>query len=118
MKRASLRIALDEVLQHPVRTFLIAQGMLWAVAVTIIPAAVIQGSRAQAVERARELGTDRIEVSFDRSLGPDAVPVETDLETVRERLLAREWARNIVLSSTNKPVTANRPKPKKQVRAW
>lgn len=39
-------------------------------------------------------------------------------ETVQERTLVREWARNIVLSSTNKPATANRSRPKKRARAW
>lgn len=78
----SLPIALDEIRRHPWRTLLAAQGMLWAVALTILPAAVLQGSRSQALEHAAELETDLVQISPEFSDRGAALkpPRESDLD--------------------------------------
>lgn len=87
----SLSIALREIGRHPWRTLLAAQGMLWAVALTTLPAAVLEGSRRQAIEQAAELQTDLVQVSPGNSLEmtPQQYPSESDLEAV-DRVIAAE----------------------------
>ncbi len=79
----SLRSALGEIRRHPWRTFLAAQGVLWAVALSVIPAAILDGSRRQALARARELGTDRIEIHPDYGAEAGQFPIEDDLPSLR-----------------------------------
>ncbi len=74
-----MRIAAEECARHPFRTFLVSQGMLWAVALVVIPAAVIGGSRRQALERASELGTDLLQIEPSPGEGGAAAPREEDL---------------------------------------
>jgi len=80
----SIRGAAAELGRHPARTLLICQGILWAVALMVAPAALLEGSRAAAIERARELGTDRIQIEVEPGaseiLGPD------DLEAIESAL--------------------------------
>ena len=80
----SIRGAAAELGRHPARTLLICQGILWAVALMVAPAALLEGSRAAAIERARELGTDRIQIEVEpgasEMLGPD------DLEAIESAL--------------------------------
>ena len=79
MARSSLRTALREIRAHPWRSILAAQGMVWAVAMVVVPAAVIQGSTNLALERAEELGTDRLEVSPDADATDREYPQESDI---------------------------------------
>lgn len=74
-----LRFAISEQLRHPWRTLLVSQGMIWAVALTITPAAVINGTRQEAASRASELGTDLIQVTVDRRLPGAAAVQDADL---------------------------------------
>lgn len=87
----SLSIALREIGRHPWRTLLAAQGMLWAVALTTLPAAVLEGSRRQAIEQAAELQTDLVQVSPGQSpeMLPSQYPSESDLDAV-DRVIAAE----------------------------
>lgn len=80
----NLRLAAREIVTHPLRTLLVSQGMIWAVALAVVPAAVIGGTRAAAVERARELGTDLVQVGVDP--GGGAPPVERDVEALAAEL--------------------------------
>jgi hypothetical protein len=84
--RSSWRIAAGECRRHPWRTLLVAQGMIWAIALIVIPAAVIGGSRRQALERAEELGTDLIQIEPSSGLGERAAPREEDLDALRAAL--------------------------------
>ncbi len=85
---------------HRARTVLVAQGMVWAIALTIAPAAIIEGSRQQTILGARDMGTDILTVSptGDVTLGETAVPRESDLAAIREilppeaELTAFRWA--------------------------
>jgi putative ABC transport system permease protein len=60
--RIALRQALRDLLRRPVRSFLLLQGVIWGTVLGIFPSALIRGSREAAVERAGELGTDRLVV--------------------------------------------------------
>ena len=84
--RRALTIAVGECLRHPFRTLLVSQGILWAVALVVVPAAVIEGSRQRAVERAAELGTDLLQIEPDPSRGLEGAPRESDLATLRTLL--------------------------------
>lgn len=84
--RPAWRIAAAECARHPLRTLLVSQGMLWAVALIVIPAAVIGGSRRQAMERAGELGTDLLQVEPAPAAGADGAPREEDLPVLTELL--------------------------------
>jgi hypothetical protein len=46
--------------QSPFRSFIVLQGIVWATVLGILPPAVIRGSREAAVERAGELGSNRV----------------------------------------------------------
>ncbi|MEM7167723.1 MAG: FtsX-like permease family protein [Planctomycetota bacterium] len=81
-----LRFAVSEQLRHPWRTLLVSQGMIWAVALTLIPAAVIGGTRRDAAERAFELGTNLIQVAADRTLREPLPVLQEDLAPLRDVL--------------------------------
>ncbi len=57
---ANLRYAFRSLVRTPVRTFLVLQGIAWGVGIAIFPAAVLEGSRRAAIERADEVGTGRV----------------------------------------------------------
>jgi putative ABC transport system permease protein len=57
---ADLRAAFRSLLRTPVRSFLVLQGIAWGVGIAIFPAAVLEGTRRAAVERADEVGTGRV----------------------------------------------------------
>ncbi|MGE3165639.1 MAG: ABC transporter permease [Planctomycetota bacterium] len=82
--KANLAIAVREIAAHPLRTLLVSQGMIWAVALAIVPAAVIGGTRAAAVERAREIGTDLVQIGVDP--GGAVFPIEADLPSLAAAL--------------------------------
>jgi len=84
--RRAFAIAARECLRHPFRTLLVSQGILWAMVVVVAPAAIIEGSRRNAMERAGELGTDRIQIEPDRAGGERGAPREADLPPLRELL--------------------------------
>ncbi|MEC9477442.1 MAG: ABC transporter permease [Planctomycetota bacterium] len=64
--RRSLASAAMELARHPWRTLLICQGILWAVALMVAPASILQGSRQAAVDQARELKTDLVQVEVEQ----------------------------------------------------
>lgn len=75
-----LRAALRSLLRTPVRTFLVLQGIAWGVGIAIFPAAVLEGSRKAAVERAEEVGTGRVALEAE----PGTEPLDTeDLAALR-----------------------------------
>lgn len=83
----SFRLAAREIRTHPLRTFLLSQGIIWAIALVVVPAAVIEGSRRDALERARELDTDLIRIGVDStSGGEERFPVEGDVTALRAEL--------------------------------
>lgn len=78
--RQILQIAAGECLRHPWRTVLVCQGLLWAVVMIVLPAAVIEGSRRQALDRSGELGTDLLQLEGSpQGKGAGALQ-ESDLE--------------------------------------
>ena len=79
--RQSVIGAAGELLRHRWRTVLICQGILWAVALMVAPASILQGSRQAAVDRARELGTDLIQVEVEP--GTSSPLAVEDLEQLR-----------------------------------
>ncbi|MEM7262032.1 MAG: ABC transporter permease, partial [Planctomycetota bacterium] len=85
-RTSPLRIALAETRRHPVRTLLVAQGMVWAIALVVAPAAIIHGSQTEAVQRARELGTDMIQIgpTDDAKKDPKLAAADADLPYVRQ----------------------------------
>ncbi|MGE4632894.1 MAG: ABC transporter permease, partial [Planctomycetota bacterium] len=82
--RQSVIGAAGELLRHRWRTVLICQGILWAVALMVAPASILQGSRQAAVDRARELGTDLIQVEVEP--GTSSPLAVEDLEQLRSSL--------------------------------
>ena len=89
----SIRGAAAELARHPGRTFLICQGILWAVALMVAPAAILQGSRSAAIERSRELGTDRIQVEVES--GARVLLEVEDLDSIRS-VLAQNYPQAVV----------------------
>lgn len=65
------RLALGTLLRSPLRSFLVLQGVLWATVLGVLPASILRGSREAAIDRAAELGTDRILVAPDPSAEED-----------------------------------------------
>ncbi len=66
----AVRAAILQVRRSPLRFFWVLQGVTWATVLGILPPAVIRGSREAAVERAEELGTDRIYLHDGPGEGP------------------------------------------------
>src|SRR2546425_8872535 len=64
----AFREALRDFVRSPVRSFIVLQGVIWGTAIGIFPPALINGSRRAALEKASELGTDRVLV-VDSSIG-------------------------------------------------
>ena len=93
MIRRSLAGAGAELVRHPWRTVLICQGILWAVALMVAPASILQGSRQAALERAHQLGTDRIQVEVEP--GATSVLEVEDLSRLRDAL-ASDYSATIV----------------------
>jgi hypothetical protein len=56
----ALKTALRDIVRSPFRSFILLQGVIWGTVLGVLPAALIGGSRKAALERAAELGTDRI----------------------------------------------------------
>jgi putative ABC transport system permease protein len=54
----------------PVRSFLVLQGIAWGVGIAIFPAAVLEGTRRAAVERADEVGTGRVTLEAEPGGAP------------------------------------------------
>jgi putative ABC transport system permease protein len=79
--RANLRYAFRSLVRTPVRTFLVLQGIAWGVGIALFPAAVLEGSRRAAVERADEVGTGRVTLEAE----PASRPLNLeDLAALRE----------------------------------
>ncbi len=81
----SLSLAARAIVRRPLRSFLLAQGTAWGVAAAILPAAVLDGTRAAARERAEALGVDRLVLVRDPTAAGDPLTVR-DLAVVRETL--------------------------------
>jgi putative ABC transport system permease protein len=67
---ANLRLAARSLARRPLRSFLVLQGIAWAVGIAILPAAVLEGSRAAAIRRADEVGTGRIVLEAEPGTRP------------------------------------------------
>ncbi len=72
---ATILGAAAELRRHPGRTLLICQGILWAVVLMVAPASILEGSRGAALERSKDLGTDRIQVEVQPG---SRLPLEID----------------------------------------
>ena len=75
----ALRETRREILRNPFRSLLVLQGIVWGTVLAVLPPALIQGSRAAALERAAELGTDRIVILETSSGGK---PLDWDVPAV------------------------------------
>ena len=67
---ADVRSAFRSLLKTPVRSFLVLQGIAWGVGIAIFPAAVLEGSRRAAYERAEEVGTGRVWLEAEKGSRP------------------------------------------------
>jgi putative ABC transport system permease protein len=67
-------LALRSLARSPVRTFLVLQGVAWAVGIAVFPAAILEGSRDAAVRSAEVLGTGRISLAAE----PGGRPLRRD----------------------------------------
>ncbi|MEQ8768281.1 MAG: ABC transporter permease [Planctomycetota bacterium] len=61
----SLRIALRHFRRRPMRSLLVLQGITWGVGLAVFFPALIDGSRQNALEKASELGVDRVVIEAD-----------------------------------------------------
>jgi hypothetical protein len=93
----ALRQTRREILRNPFRSFLVLQGIVWGTVLAILPPALFQGSRSAALERAADLGTDRIVIIEVSSGGK---PLDWDVPAV----LAREVGSDILAASAYAPV--------------
>ena len=80
----ALRETRREILRNPFRSLLVLQGMVWGTVLAILPPALLQGSRSAALERAADLGTDRIVILETSSGGR---PLDWDVPGVLARAL-------------------------------
>jgi putative ABC transport system permease protein len=80
----NLRLGTRALLRRPVRTLLVLQGIIWGVAVAIMPPAILLGSHREAQTRAAEVGTDRISLRAHPT-SPTPWIDRGDLRAVRER---------------------------------
>ena len=110
--RRSLAAAAMELARHPWRTVLICQGILWAVALMVAPASILQGSRQAAVDRARELATDRIQIEAEP--GAFAALIVEDLTQLRSSL-ADDFSGTSVSGQGVQPAVIHADEP---VRGW
>ena len=67
---ADIRAGFRSLLRSPLRSFLVLQGIAWGVGVAIFPAAVLEGSRRAAIDRAEEIGTGRIALEAEPGTRP------------------------------------------------
>ena len=80
----NLRLGMRSLLRRPLRTLLVLQGIIWGVAVAVMPPAILEGSRNAAIEQSVEMGTDRIAIRA-QSVSPRPWIDRDDLAAVRER---------------------------------
>lgn len=91
---STIGLALRRLRRRPVRSFLLLQGTVWGVAVAIFPTAVIQGTRAAAVQDAEILGADRIVAVADPTSSERVELQRDDVEWVRGHLESQSFAVN------------------------
>ena len=77
-------LALRTLRRRPGRTLLAAQGIVWGVAISLVPAAVLAGSRDRAREQAAEMGTDRIAIRAQTEAGGRPLGLD-DAAALRDR---------------------------------
>jgi FtsX-like permease family/MacB-like periplasmic core domain len=82
------RLALGRVLERPLRSFLLLQGTVWAVAVAVYPTAVVAGTREAARVRGTALGADRVSLAPDPTSQTAPTFDADDLEAVGAALRA------------------------------
>jgi putative ABC transport system permease protein len=63
----SLRVALDTLRTHKLRSFLTMLGVIFGVMAVVVMVALIEGARASVIEEFEKLGSDVILVTFDPS---------------------------------------------------
>ena len=80
----ALRETRREILRNPFRSLLVLQGIVWGTVMAILPPALLKGSRSAALERAADLGTDRI-VILEASSG--GKPLDWDVPALLARAL-------------------------------
>ncbi|MBL9085612.1 MAG: hypothetical protein JNM10_00585, partial [Planctomycetia bacterium] len=81
-------LALGRLRKRPVRSFLLLQGTIWGVAVSLFPTAVIDGTRASVAARATDVGADRVAVTLDPTRVDPKPLTPADLEAVKARWAA------------------------------
>jgi hypothetical protein len=81
-------LALGRLRKRPVRSFLLLQGTIWGVAISLFPTAVIDGTRASVARRATDVGADRVAVTLDPTRVDPKPLTPADLEAVRARWTA------------------------------
>jgi hypothetical protein len=70
--------------RRPVRTLLVLQGVIWGVAIAVVPPAILLGSERAAEERSADLGTDRISLRAQPTSPRPWLDLD-DLVAVRDR---------------------------------
>lgn len=106
----ALRLAVRALVRRPLRTFLLAQGTAWGVAVAILPAAVLEGSRAAARERGPSLGVDRVAVVRDPT-APGGPLEHADVARIASALKGRALEVGGVQVLTPDPATGDAAAP-------
>jgi len=84
----NVRLSLRRLRHRPVRSFLLLQGTIWGVAVSLFPTAVMEGTRQAVTTRGSEIGADRITLALDPTTSAPKPLLEEDVEAVRAALLA------------------------------
>lgn len=81
-------LAFGRLRKRPVRSFLLLQGTIWGVAVSLFPTAVIEGTRASVAGRATDVGADRVSVTLDPTRVDPKPLVPADVVAVTSRWAA------------------------------
>ncbi len=83
------RIAIRAMLNRPVRTFLVLQGVIWGAAIIVFPAATEKGSIHNALRNASRFKTDEITVRAQERPGLENLKL-SDVEAIDAALAGRK----------------------------
>src|SRR5262245_57312386 len=79
----NVRFALAPLKRRPIRSFLLLQGTIWGVAVSLFPAAVLEGSRKNLLARSTAVGADRVTIAADPTTVEPRVLARDDVSAIR-----------------------------------
>ena len=84
----NVALAVRRLRHRPWRSFLLLQGTIWGVAVSILQPAVFEGTQRAVVERPSAIGADRLTIASDPTAVENRSLVAADADRIRDAILA------------------------------